>query len=123
MSEKKAVKPCARWRAATSEQVHHYRENDTGRTVEVRLNGPEHVTKYGLRTVDEICTDEIHLEQMDHNSYWMRINGVVFWFYARGSITLTAEPEDAVEFPVSLAESCENHEHYSKAAPREPRRG
>lgn len=98
---------CTRYRCATSARVHHYRDED-GREVEVRMNPPE----LGANTVDEICTDEIHLEQMDSNHYWMRINNVVFDFYARGKITLTYEADGAKEFTVSREESCEAHEHW-----------
>lgn len=95
---------CTRYRCASSEWVHHYRD-ERGREVEVRLNlDPE-------GTVDEICTDELHLEQQDDNRYWLRINNVVFTFYARGAITLTHEADGAAEFTVSLEESCDGHAH------------
>ena len=85
---------------ATSDTSRWFRDED-GREVEVR--------PYADGTVDEIVTDEIHLEQMDRNAYWMRINGVSFNFYARGKITLTCEPDTAKEIVVPLAETCEGN--------------
>lgn len=32
------------------------------------------------RTVDEICTTQIHLERMDRDTYWMSVCGLHVWF-------------------------------------------
>jgi hypothetical protein len=97
---------CTRYRSASSALIHHYRD-DQGHEIEVRLNDPS----LGAGTVDEICTAELHLEQMDFNRYWMRVNDVVFNFTARGKITLRHEADGAQEFILPLRESCEAEGH------------
>lgn len=70
-----------------SERIRHFvADDDAGldgehRYVEVRYHEDPDDDPVSA-TIDEICTTQVHLEQMDDDSYWMSVCGVHVWFTA-----------------------------------------
>lgn len=99
-----------------TDRIKHFKANDPDLNgehayVEVRYDHEQATADPEQWTVDEICTTQVHLEQMDVDATWMSINGLHVWLRAvrvkgdrRPHLVVTCFPDDCEPYIVKPGE-------------------